>query len=268
MAGAPEMDDMRRGDGMHGGDRAELPGIWLALLALGLAAPLLPLAPPAHPVPGIAAARPVVRAVAPRLPARAVVLADVVSAPGRTVALTFDDGPHARWTREVLAVLHRSGAVATFCMIADKVPGNEDVVREVVDAGMRLCDHSRTHAELTTAPDPVLNDEVTGAQASIKAAAGGAPVGYFRAPHGRWTPHVLDLAAAHGMQPLGWSIDPDDWRRPGVAAIVEQVRRQVRPGAVILFHDGGGPRDQTVAALEQLLPWLVDQGYRFGFPSP
>jgi peptidoglycan/xylan/chitin deacetylase (PgdA/CDA1 family) len=197
-----------------------------------------------------------------------VVLSDVVAAPGRTVALTFDDGPHPRWTRKILAVLRRSGAVATFCMIADKVPGHEDVVREVVDSGMRLCDHTRTHAELTTLPDTVVADEVTGAQASLAAAAGGAPVGYFRAPEGRSTPHVLDLAATHGMQPLGWSIDPDDWRRPGVAAIVEQVRRQVRPGAVILLHDGGGPRDQTVAALGQLLPWLVEQGYRFGFPSP
>jgi peptidoglycan-N-acetylglucosamine deacetylase len=184
------------------------------------------------------------------------------------VALTFDDGPHPRWTRKILTVLRRSGAVATFCMIADKVPGNEDVVREAVDSGMRLCDHTGTHADLTALPDPAVTGEVTGAQTALAAAAGGASVGYFRAPEGRWTQRVLDLAAAHGMQPLGWSIDPDDWRRPGVGVIVDQVQRQVRPGAVILFHDGGGPRDQTVAALEQLLPWLVEQGYRFGFPSP
>jgi Predicted xylanase/chitin deacetylase len=70
------------------------------------------------------------------------------------------------------------------------------------------------------------------------------------------------------MWPLGWSVDPQDWTWPGAAAIVATVQRQMHPGAIVLLHDGGGQRDQTLAALDQLLPWFVAQGYRFGFPTP
>ena len=74
------------------------------------------------------------------------------------------------------------------------------------------------------------------------------------------------------MQPLGWNVDPKDWERPGadaiVAAVQQQIRQQAPDGAIVLMHDGGGPRDETVAALEQLIPWLAEQGYRFGFPVP
>ncbi|WP_300007210.1 hypothetical protein [Pseudonocardia sp.] len=77
----------------------------------------------------------------------------------------------------------------------------------------------------------------------------------------------MELAADSGMQPLGWSVDPRDWRRPGATAIVEAVQREVRPGAVILLHDWRGLRDQTVEALERLLPWLVERGNTFGFPT-
>jgi peptidoglycan/xylan/chitin deacetylase (PgdA/CDA1 family) len=69
------------------------------------------------------------------------------------------------------------------------------------------------------------------------------------------------------MRPLGWSVDSRDWTRPGVDAIVEQVQRQMSPGAVALLHDGGGRREQTVAALEELLPWLATQCYVTTFPE-
>ena len=69
------------------------------------------------------------------------------------------------------------------------------------------------------------------------------------------------------MRPLGWSVDTLDWTRPGTDAIVTSVKQGMHPGAVILFHDGGGIRDQTVAAVRQLLPWLQEQGYRFALPT-
>lgn len=69
------------------------------------------------------------------------------------------------------------------------------------------------------------------------------------------------------MRPLSWSVDSHDWHQPGTAQIVSSIVRDVRPGAVILLHDGGGRRDQTIQALTQLLPWLIDQGYRFEFPG-
>jgi peptidoglycan/xylan/chitin deacetylase (PgdA/CDA1 family) len=261
--------------------RRDLPGVYLAVLVFGLVAPLLPVppAPPRAPVavpaaPPEPAAPPPVR-VELVTPGPVVPRAEVLNrlTDGRTVALTFDDGPDPRWTPRVLAVLQRHGAVATFCMVGHRAAEHEALVEQVVDAGMRLCDHSRTHDDqLPDREQARIADEVVGAGADLSAAAGGAPVEWFRAPGGNWSPEVAGLAADHGMQPLGWNVDPRDWERPDAAAIVaavqQQLREQAPDGAIVLLHDGGGPRGETVAALEQLIPWLAAQGYRFGFPVP
>ena len=261
--------------------RRELPSIYLAVLVFGLVAPLLPpLGPPAVPITGpvVAPAPPPeplpvqvqLVAPAPVVPRAALLnrLAD-----SHTVALTFDDGPDPRWTPQILAILKRHGAVATFCMVSRNVGGQEALVRELVDAGMRLCDHSHTHDELLPERDPDrIADEVVGAGATLSTAAAGAPVEWFRAPGGNWSTEVAELSAEHGMQPLSWNVDPRDWERPGadaiVAAVQQQIGQQAPDGPIVLLHDGGGSREQTVEALEKLIPWLAEQGYRFGFPVP
>jgi len=261
--------------------RRELPSIYLAVLVFGLVAPLLPpLGPPAVPItaPAEAPAPPPepppvqvqLVAPAPVIPRAALLnrLAD-----SHTVALTFDDGPDPRWTPKILAILKQHGAVATFCMVSRNVAGQEALVRQLVDAGMRLCDHSHTHDELLPERDPErIADEVVGAGATLSAAAAGAPVEWFRAPGGNWSTEVAELSAEHGMQPLSWNVDPRDWERPGadaiVAAVQQQIAQQAPDGPIVLLHDGGGDREQTAEALERLIPWLVEQGYRFGFPVP
>jgi peptidoglycan/xylan/chitin deacetylase (PgdA/CDA1 family) len=187
----------------------------------------------------------------------------------KVVALTFDDGPHPEYTEQVLDVLAEYDAVATFCMVGKQVRAHPGIVRDVVAAGMRLCNHSIHHDErLSRRPAAAIERELLAAGDELHAAAGDeAPVGYFRAPGGNWSVPMNDVAARHGMHPLGWSVDPRDWSRPGVPAIVASVTRAVRPGSVVLLHDGGGRRDQTVAALHQVLPWLADHGYRTGFPA-
>ncbi len=261
--------------------RRELPSIYLAVLVFGLVAPLLPpLGPLAVPItaPVVAPAPPPepppvqvqLVAPAPVVPRAALLnrLAD-----SHTVALTFDDGPDPRWTPQILAILKQHGAVATFCMVSRNVAGQEALVRQLVDAGMRLCDHSHTHDELLPERDPErIADEVVGAGRTLSTAAAGAPVEWFRAPGGNWSTEVAELSAEHGMQPLSWNVDPRDWERPGADAIVAAVQRQIGPqapdGPIVLLHDGGGSREQTVEALEKLIPWLAEQGYRFGFPVP
>ena len=116
-------------------------------------------------------------------------------------------------------------------------------------------------------PAAVMGQQLRTSRDVLAAASGGAEVDYFRAPEGRWTPALPRLSAQEGMQSLGWTIDTRDWTRPGTAAIVSSVEAHMRPGAIILFHDGGGPRDQTVAAIAQLIPWLRSQGYAFVFPT-
>jgi peptidoglycan/xylan/chitin deacetylase (PgdA/CDA1 family) len=187
---------------------------------------------------------------------------------GKVVALTFDDGPTARYTPQVLDVLARNHITATFCEIGQQARVQPALVRRVVAAGHRLCDHTITHDQtIGTHPPNVIDAQLRASRDLLRAASGGADVDYFRAPGGKWTPALVRLSARDGMQPLGWTIDTRDWTRPGTAGIVASVEHQVRPGAVILFHDGGGPRDQTLAAVTQLIPWLRAHGYSFVLPS-
>jgi peptidoglycan/xylan/chitin deacetylase (PgdA/CDA1 family) len=235
----------------------------------------------AQPLVGTAPISPdsIVRAPAPsspvshnETPPAATVSADLVRRTVRTdrvVALTFDDGPDPENTPQVLALLAQYRVVATFCMIGAKAARHPELVRAVVAAGMRLCDHTATHNQhLAHRPEPQIEAEIVGGRADLLTAAGSdVTIEYFRAPAGRWSEPMRHIAARHGMKPLSWSVDPRDWSRPGVAQIVTAVQQQVQPGAVIVMHDGGGQRDQTVAALATLLPWLVGQGYQFDVPG-
>lgn len=217
-------------------------------------------------------------AVTPQAPSGAVsrssgpVSADLVAHTaheGRMVALTFDDGPHPTYTPQLLALLARYHAVATFCMIGSQATQHPDLVRTVAAAGMLLCDHTVNHDQhLRDRPESQIEAEIVGGRTALLDAVGAdSPVDYFRAPGGRWSDQIRQIAASNGMKPLAWSVDPRDWSRPGTEQIVAAVQQQTRPGAVILLHDGGGRRDQTIAALQELLPWFVEQGYQFDVPA-
>ena len=101
--------------------------------------------------------------------------------------------------------------------------------------------------------------------ALIRRAVPHAPIPYFRAPFGSWgqSPQV---AAALGMQPLGWRLAITDWEPPGTDVLVQRLRDGITPGAVVLMHDGGGDRSQTVAAVDRIIPELRAQGWRFTLP--
>ena len=101
--------------------------------------------------------------------------------------------------------------------------------------------------------------------ARASAATGRVP-DLFRAPYGAWSPFVLAQCARTGLSPLGWSVDPRDWSRPGVPSIVANIMRNTHAGSIILEHDGGGNRAQTVAALKVVIPRLLAAGYHFRTP--
>ena len=189
--------------------------------------------------------------------------------PGRFVALTFDDGPDPAYTPRILDVLARHGVVATFCMVGTQVRRHPELVREVVARGMRLCDHTVSHDEdLNSRSEQRMTAEIEGCWSDLQVAADAdVPVAFFRAPAGRWSGPMRAIAAREGMKALSWSVDSRDWTTPGAAQIVTTVQHDTQPGAVILFHDGGGNRSQTVEALDTLLPWLTAQGYGFDFPG-
>ncbi|MFI9273391.1 polysaccharide deacetylase family protein [Kitasatospora sp. NPDC052896] len=203
---------------------------------------------------------------APKTPATSTVYSTATG--GHTVALTFDDGP-GPYTGQVLDLLAQYHAKATFCEIGPQATANPALVKRIIAAGHRLCDHTVHHPQpMRTLPHDQQVSEIDGAKDMIAKAGGpGTQVTWYRAPGGDFTTGTSQIAVQDGLRPLGWTVDPRDWARPGVDSIVATVKQELRPGGIILMHDGGGDRSQTVDALRQLLPWLVQQGYTFDFPA-
>lgn len=202
---------------------------------------------------------------------RTVVRAPVIgrlATPGG-VALTFDDGPDPRWTPQVLALLAQHHVHATFCLIGEQAAAHPDLVRRIDAGGHQLCDHTQDHDEQLPSRSPArIRADISTGRDSIVAASGGVVPPFYRAPGGNWSQTVIDTAYSLGLTPLKWTVDPRDWSRPGTQSILTTVSRELRPGGVILLHDGGGDRSQTVAALTVLLDRLPAQGYTFVQPQP
>ncbi|MFF7377028.1 polysaccharide deacetylase family protein [Streptomyces massasporeus] len=185
----------------------------------------------------------------------------------RGVNITIDDGPDPAWTPEVLRVLRDNGVKATFCMVGTQARAHPDLVKAVVAAGHRLCDHTVSHdVTMDRKTKAYQSQQILDAERMITKASGGVRPLYYRAPGGAFTPYSRHLAASHGMRPLGWNIDSKDFELPGTEAMVATVKNEISNGPTLLFHDAGGDRSQTVAALREVLPWLKEQGYSFGFP--
>ncbi|KQX48043.1 MULTISPECIES: polysaccharide deacetylase family protein [unclassified Streptomyces] len=185
----------------------------------------------------------------------------------RGINLTIDDGPDPVWTPQVLDLLREYEVKATFCMVGTQAQAHPELVKQVVAAGHRLCDHSVSHnTAMDKASQEYQKKQILDAERMITEASGGVHPMYYRAPGGAFTPYSRKLAASRGMRPLGWNVDTKDFERPGTEAIVATVERELPSGPTVLFHDAGGDRAQTVEALRRLLPRLKEQGYTFGFP--
>ena len=184
-----------------------------------------------------------------------------VHAGPKVVALTLDDGPHPVYTPQVLALLQQYGIRATFCMIGRQVSANKSLVGEVVAAGHVIVNHTWDHADQSKLTMSKVNTEIDRTNQAL-ADVGVHPT-IYRAPYGAWSPTVFQACAAANLRPLDWSVDPRDWSMPGTSTIVSRILHQTKTGSIILEHDGGGDRSQTVAALKIVLPELLGQGYRF-----
>jgi peptidoglycan/xylan/chitin deacetylase (PgdA/CDA1 family) len=229
---------------------------WAAGLAAGSLLTLTPsaAAAPAGPTPS----------PPPQAQDVAVRVRDVLGRKTRknAVALTIDDGPHPTWTPKMLDVLAANGVRATFSLVGEQAQANPKLVARIAAAGHGLCNHSMTHPQpFGLRSTASIRRQVVDAQSAISDAAGESPR-LFRSPGGSWTAAVLDVVAEEGLTPIGWSVDPRDWTLPGATAIEDSLVT-ARPGDILLCHDGGGERSQTVAALKVVLPQLRADGMRF-----
>ena len=180
--------------------------------------------------------------------------------------LTFDDGPHPTWTPEVLDVLGRYDVTATFFVLGLNVTRYPQIIERMVDAGHEAENHTFDHIWLSRAAREDIITQVTRTDDALHAVAGTRvdPIECLRPPYAATNERAVRTAAELGKAIVLWSIDPQDWRRPPAEQIASHVLANVRPGAIILMHDGGGERSQTVAALETVLDGLTGRGYAFG----
>jgi peptidoglycan/xylan/chitin deacetylase (PgdA/CDA1 family) len=168
------------------------------------------------------------------------------------VAITFDDGPDPRYTPEILDVLAAHHVTATFFMIGRQAATFPDLVRRVSAGGNAVEVHTWDHLRLTTVPAPVFASEVDREVDLLTTLTGVRPT-CLRPPYGSANETTVNEAASRGLSIAQWSVDPSDWSRPGVNAITARVVSHLGPNQVILLHDGGGDRSETVAALSRIL---------------
>lgn len=178
---------------------------------------------------------------------------------GRVVALSFDDGPWAD-TPGFVSVLERRHVPATFFMIGSQVAGHRALLERELRDGDALGNHSFTHPFLTRTGDA--RTQLSRTSAAIERASGYRPC-IFRPPYGDKNAAVVATALAQQMSTIIWDVDPRDYTRPGAGVIAARVLGAVRPGSIVLMHDGGGPRGQTLAALPGIIDVLRARGYGF-----
>ncbi|MFA1541477.1 polysaccharide deacetylase family protein [Actinomadura monticuli] len=183
-------------------------------------------------------------------------------APPKSIALTIDDGPSPAWTPKMLDLLAEHGIHATFFIIGAQVKEYPKLTRRIADAGHQICNHTETHPiTIAGLPKKRVRKEIVEAHDRIADVTGVVPQ-FFRSPGGNWSKTVLEMVAEHDMLPVDWAVDPRDWARPGVG----RIRRAMLKGKennIILCHDGGGDRSQTLKALDSVIPKLKKRGLNF-----
>ncbi|MFF7751941.1 bifunctional polysaccharide deacetylase/glycosyltransferase family 2 protein [Streptomyces sp. NPDC007971] len=187
----------------------------------------------------------------------------------RTVALTFDDGPDPVWTPRILDVLRRNHVHATFFVVGTQVVAHPELVRRIVAEGHQIGIHTFTHPDLSRLAPWQRSLELRETQLAV-AGATGKTTALLRPPYSSkndalddadWA--VVRQAAAAGYVTVLSTQDAEDWQRPGADRVLANATPHGHSGQIVLMHDGGGDRSQTVAALDALIPRLKAQGFRF-----
>ncbi|MBX9392447.1 polysaccharide deacetylase family protein [Streptomyces sp. TRM72054] len=188
-----------------------------------------------------------------------------MSGVGRTMVLTFDDGPDPRYTPDILRTLREYDVRAMFFVCGEMATAHRDLLAEMAEDGHVVGNHTWSHPLLTRLSRARIRDEMVRTSEIIEVAYGERPL-WFRAPYGAWNRAAFQLGAELDMEPLAWTVDTLDWTEPGTRTIVDRVEDGAGPGVVVLAHDAGGDRSQSVWALRDYLPHLLDAGYHITVP--
>ncbi len=178
---------------------------------------------------------------------------------GDVVYLTFDDGPHSVYTPQVLDVLARHDARATFFVVGSLAQAHPDIIERIASEGHTIANHSWNHEDLAGLSRAAFDETISRTQAVLGDLA--APC--LRPPYGSIDAFTREWASSHGLSLLTWDASPGDWNRPPAEEIADYIVKWARPGVVLLLHDGGGDRSRTVQGLDMALERLADRGLRY-----
>jgi peptidoglycan/xylan/chitin deacetylase (PgdA/CDA1 family) len=184
------------------------------------------------------------------------------------VALTFDDGPSSEWTPRLLDELKNLDVKATFFVLGAHVKSNPELARRIVREGHEIENHSYDHDLFVFRATSDLKRDIRDCEATVRDVTG-ASTGYFRPPRGWLTGNQRAAVNGMGYRVVLWSLNSKDWVTFDDKYVVRHILRKVRPGDIILFHDGGGifgtdgrNRDETIKTIVRLVPKLRQRGYR------
>ncbi|MER6564405.1 polysaccharide deacetylase family protein, partial [Streptomyces sp. NPDC001027] len=163
---------------------------------------------------------------------------------GRTMVLTFDDGPDPHYTPGILDTLAEYDVRATFFVCGEMAVDHQDLLARMADEGHVVGNHTWSHPLLTRLTRAQIRSEMSRTSDVIEEGYGERPR-WFRAPYGAWNRAAFRIGAELGMEPLAWTVDTLDWTTPGAGVIVDRVEKGAAPGVVVLSHDAGGDRTQS-----------------------
>ncbi len=180
----------------------------------------------------------------------------------KVVALTFDDGPWPGQTAQILHVLRQYKVKASFFMVGYLVKRYPSIAHEVAAEGHVIGNHTMGHRTLTRLKSVEVDKQIRNGEKVLQASTG-QKADWFRPPGGNISPAVWSRVRKAGLKVALWNVDPQDWRGLSSKAIAHDVVIHVRPGSIVLLHDGGGGREQTIRALPVIIRSLQSRGYRF-----
>ena len=178
------------------------------------------------------------------------------------IALTFDDGPNPYYTPQVLAILQQFGIKATFFCVGRQVARYPDLVKQEYTDGNLIGNHSWSHPNLALLSGSEIVSQINLTSDTIQQAIGVRPT-FFRPPYGVFNEKVLTQANLLSLTTIIWNDEARDWTMPGTDVIVSRILNLANDGAIILLHDGGGDRSQTIAALPTIITTLRSRGFQF-----
>ena len=178
------------------------------------------------------------------------------------VALTFDDGPHPRYTPQILDILKEYGVRATFFSVGSNAENYPQLIRRICEEGHELGNHTHNHFHVAKLSREQLCADIESCQ-EVLGRLGQREITLLRPPEGVCTEDLKNYCEQKGMTIVLWSIDTRDWAHTPVEEICENVRKNAKDGAIILMHDFIGKKSPTPAALRRILPMLQELDYEF-----